>query len=224
MVEPTGSFRVSNVMKNLLPTLALGATLAIGACSSPERPPGSNTSESVMTEVPSNAASVGKAAKADAGSGKARSAAATERGNPKVLRLEGLDDLEIGRPVPKGSAWAEHGAQESEGCRTLSSPDFPGAYAIVQDGAVRRISVGQRSGLKLIEGIGVGSSEKDVLAAFPGFRSEPHKYVEAPGKYLTAPNAAGGDVALRFEIGLDRKVTMMHVGTMPVLGYVEGCS
>ncbi len=76
----------------------------------------------------------------------------------------------------------------------------------------------------LVEGIGVGSSERDVRKWFAGFRAEPHQYESAPAKYLTAPNAASGDPALRFEIGADRKVSLIHVGTMPVLGYVEGCA
>ena len=86
------------------------------------------------------------------------------------------------------------------------------------------MSVGQRSDVKLIEGIGAGASEAEVKAAFPGFVETPHKYVEAPGKYLTAPNGDSGDSALRFEIGADGKVSQMHVGTAPVLGYVEACS
>ena len=52
----------------------------------------------------------------------------------------------------------------------------------------------------------------------------PHKYGAAPAKYLTAPNAPSGDSALRFEIGSDGKVSLIHVGTMPVLAYVEGCA
>lgn len=151
------------------------------------------------------------------------SAAATST-SPRTLALEGLGDLRIGQAVPAGSSWRERGAQTGDSCRTVSSPDFPGAYAIVTDGKVQRITIGQRSDVKLVEGVGIGSSEADVKKWFAGFREEPHKYVEAPGKYLTAPNAASGDPALRFEIGADRKVSMMHVGTMPVLGYVEGCS
>lgn len=142
----------------------------------------------------------------------------------KVLALEGLGALRIGQPVPSGGSWASRGAQTGDACRTVTSPDYPGVYAIVTDGEVRRITVGQRSDVKLIEGIGVGSTEQAVNGAFPGFRSEPHKYEAAPAKYLTAPNAASGDLALRFEIGADGKVKLMHVGTMPVLGYVEGCS
>ena len=141
-----------------------------------------------------------------------------------VLTLEGLGALRIGQAVPAGSGWAERGAQISDECRLISSPDFPGVYAIVEGGRVRRITVGQRSDVKLIEGIGVGASEGEVRAAFAGFREEPHEYVEAPGKYHTAPNAPSGDPALRFEIGADRRVSLIHVGTMPVLGYVEGCA
>ena len=145
-------------------------------------------------------------------------------GPASVLALEGLSDLAIGKPVPAKSSWAERGAQASDECRTMTSPDYPGVYAIVEGGAVRRISAGQRSSIKLAEGLGVGATEAEVKKWFPSFRVEPHKYEAAPAKYLTAPNAPGGDSALRFEIGSDGKVSLIHVGTMPVLGYVEGCA
>lgn len=152
------------------------------------------------------------------------SPAPTPTASAKVLRLEGLDDLKIGAPVPKGSSWATRGAQESDACRTVSSPDYPGVYAIVTGGKVRRITVGQRSDVKLVEGVGVGASEPDVQKWFAGFRAEPHKYEARPAKYLTAPNAASGDPALRFEIDANGKVSMIHIGTMPELAYVEGCA
>jgi hypothetical protein len=126
--------------------------------------------------------------------------------------------------VPAGRTWSERGAQIPGPCRTISSPDFPGVYAILEEGEVRRITVGGQSKLELTEGIGIGASEAEVRAAFPGFREEPHKYVGPPAKYLTAPDATGGDPALRFEINREGKVGLMHVGRMPVLGYVEGCA
>ncbi|QTC93064.1 hypothetical protein [Brevundimonas goettingensis] len=150
--------------------------------------------------------------------------AATPGAPTKVIGLEGLGDLKLGQPVPAGGTWAERGAQTSDACRTVTSPDYPGVYAIVTEGKVQRITVGQRSDVKLVEGVGVGSPEKDVKSWFGGFREEPHKYQDAPAKYLTAPNAASGDPAVRFEIGSDGKVSLTHVGMMPVLGYVEGCS
>lgn len=141
-----------------------------------------------------------------------------------TLALEGLGDLRIGQAIPAGSRFAERGAQASDTCRIVSSPDYPGVYAIVEGGKVRRITLGERSTVKLAEGIGVGASEAEVRQSFAGFREAPHEYAEAPAKYLTAPNAASGDPALRFEIDADRRVSLIHVGTVPVLGYVEGCA
>jgi len=190
------------------------AFLSLAACSSgPEEPSATASAsadvEDIATEAPSAEAS------------EAAPAAATPAA---VLGLEGLGDLKIGKPVPKGSTWAERGAQTSDACRTVSSPEYPGVYAIVEDGAVRRITLGQNSKVKLAEGIGVGATEKEVQGWFGGFRSEPHKYESAPAKYLTAPNARPGESALRFEIKSDGRVGLIHVGEMPVLAYVEGCA
>lgn len=140
-----------------------------------------------------------------------------------VLGLEGLDSLRIGQPVAAGSGWAERGAQISDGCRIVTSPRYDGVYAIVEGGKVRRITL-SKADVRLAEGIGVGATEAEVRQWFGGFTAEPHKYEAAPAKYLTAPNAASGDSALRFEIGGDGKVKHIHVGTMPVLAYVEGCA
>lgn len=142
----------------------------------------------------------------------------------KLLTLEGLGELRIGKQIPEGSKWAERGAQISDTCRTISNPDYPETYAIVENNIVRRVTASRGSNVKLVENIGVGSSEKEVGDWFGGFRKEPHKYQAAPAKYLTAPNASTNVPALRFEIGGDGKVASMHVGTMPVLAYVEGCA
>ena len=139
-----------------------------------------------------------------------------------VLGLEGLGDLRLGQAPP--ATWSERGAQVSDECRTVTSPDHPGVYAIVTDGKVQRVTVGQRSDVKLAEGIGVGATENQVRQWFGGFRDEPHKYEDKPAKYLTAPNAGSGAPALRFEIGANGKVSLIHVGLAPVLEYVEGCA
>ena len=157
--------------------------------------------------------------------GSGRTSTAPEKSDKsRTISLERLGELEIGQPLPTGGKWAERGAQPSDLCRTVTSPEFPGVYAIVVNEAVRRITVGQRSDVKLAEGIGIGSSLKDVVRWFPSFRSEPHKYEKAPARYLTAPNAADGVPALRIEIGRDKTVSAIHVGTMPELALVEGCA
>ena len=197
---------------------ALFLALILGACSQGAKEP--------EGDAPSDAAAQSEATPSDpaqAGATPSEAAsAATVSG--KVIGLEGLGELRIGQPVPMGGSWAERGAQTGDECRTVSSPDYPGVYAIVEGGKVQRITVGQRSDVKLVEGIGVGSTEQDVKKWFAGFREEPHKYEDKPAKYLTAPNAASGDPALRFEIGKDGKVSLIHVGAMPVLAYVEGCA
>lgn len=82
---------------------------------------------------------------------------------------------------------------------------------------VRRITARQNSSVWLSESIGVGSTEKEVLKSFPGFRDEPHKYLASPAEYLTASNAVSGHSVLRFGIGADGKVSVIHVGMMPVI-------
>ncbi len=143
---------------------------------------------------------------------------------PKVLTLAGLGELRLGQSVPEEGSWTERGAQISDSCRTVSSPAYPGAYAIVIDNTVQRITIGQRSDVTLAEGLGIGSSEEAVRKRFPAFLETPHKYVDPPAKYLTAPDATAGRPALRFEIGREGKVSLIHAGIMPVLGYVEGCA
>ena len=206
-------------MKILTSGLAATAlALALAACSS-------DPAGNMAAEQSANGADMAAAAvNAPEPSPAPNSSAPATPAAANVLTLEGLGALRIGAPLPANSGWAEHGAQISDACRTISSPDVPGAYAIVEGGRVRRITLGERSTATLAEGIGVGAAEKEVRAAFPGFRATPHKYVEAPGKYLTAPNAESGDPALRFEIGTDGKVSLIHVGTKPALYYIEGCA
>lgn len=204
-------------MRRFAFAFALLGPLALAACASERETP---TDAEIAAEE-SAAATTDDSALAPEGA--APLATGTPAGSGRTLALEGLGDLAVGKPVPAGSSFAERGAQISEECRTVTSPDFPGVYAITrgQGGAVARISVGERSDVKLVEGVGVGSTEQEVLAAFPGFRSTPHKYVSAPGKYLTQP---GNDPRLRFELGENGRVSLVHVGMMPELGYVEGCA
>jgi hypothetical protein len=196
--------------------LAAASALALAACSAPAE------TDADIAATESAAAMTDDSAMADAsGAPPAATGTPAPPADGRTLALEGLGDLVIGRPVPDGSSFAERGAQISETCRTVSSPDYPGVYAMTDGSQLRRITVGERSDVKLVEGIGVGATEAEVLAAFPGFRPSPHKYADAPSKYLTQP---GSDPRLRFEIGENRRVSLIHVGLMPQLGYVEGCA
>lgn len=197
--------------------LAAGSALALAGCSQ-----ANDASEAEIAATESAAATTDDSA-LQADPGPAPVATVTPAAGGRVLALNGLGNLVIGKPVPRGSSFAERGAQISDECRFVSSPDYPGVYAITagDGGPVRRITVGQRSDVRLVENLGVGSTGREVLAAFPGVRASPHKYADAPAKYLAQP---GSDPRLRFEIGGDGKVSLIHVGMMPELGYVEGCA
>ncbi len=205
-------------------SLALGLALLLAACSQGHN---ETLASSTHDSVPVENAGLPLPVRQEHSKTEARVAsnvASPSRSAASKITLEGLGDLRIGKAVPKNGPWAERGAQTSDACRTVSSPEFPGVYAIVTDGAVRRITVGQRSNVRLMEGFGAGATEREVRKSFAGFLEEAHKYQKAPAKYLSAPNASSGSPALRFEIGGDGRVTMMHVGTAPVLNYVEGCA
>lgn len=201
------------------PLAAMGA-LALAACS---QAPHGQTDADIAAAESAAATDDGALTAAPGAPAAATGTPAPPAGGGKVLALEGLGDLKVGEPVPKGSSFAERGAQNGAECRIVRSADYPGVYAITQGegGPVRRITVGGRSDVKLAEGIGVGASEAAVRAAYPGLNASPHKYVGAPAKYLTQP---GGDSRLRFEIGENGRVSLIHAGLMPQLGYVEGCA
>lgn len=182
--------------------LSLAVTL-IAACSAQDDDPTSIETEEVSDRAANPAISP------------------TPTAGAKTLTLEGLGGLTIGQPVPEGSSFVAGEGQIGNGCETLASPDWPGVYAIRVGGDIRRISISDSSDVTLVEGVGPGSTMEEVRAAFPGFREEPHKYTGPEGKYLTQP---GDDPRLRFEIDPDGTVSIVHVGMMPELGYVEGCA
>ncbi len=187
--------------------IILPLALAAAACS-PE-------AEEPVAEVTTSAATTSAA-------GDSATPAPTATADANTLTLEGLGDLRIGQAIPAGSSFASRGAQiPGTTCRTVSSPDYPGVYAMTIDGELRRITVADDSEVALVEGIAPGATEAEVRAAFPGFEASPHKYLAAPGKYLTQP---GDDPRLHFEIDTDETVSLIHVGALPELTWVEGCA
>lgn len=138
-----------------------------------------------------------------------------------VLSPQGLGLLVVGKPIPQGSSFAVRGAQASDSCLIASSPDFPDVYVIEEDGVVKRITASQGAKLELASGVRVGMDEAEARMLMGTVREVPHKYADAPAKYLFE---TGSDPHVMVEIGADGTVTQLHVGTMPALGYVEACS
>lgn len=189
-------------MRQILPFSAL-VSLALGACSS-QPDPAAATKRATPDQPPQ--------------------AQPTPRSSRlPELTAQGLGDLRIGQPVPASGGWSSLGATDEDGCTTSSSPALGGVYAIVEQGKIRRITLGPASTVRLTGGLGVGASEAMVILRYPGLSEELHKYEAPPAKYLTTVDAGPETSGLRFEIGTDGTVSQIHAGQMPALAYVEGC-
>jgi hypothetical protein len=140
--------------------------------------------------------------------------------NVTALSPEGLGDIVVGQ-APPASLKAD-ATQISDGCRTHTDR-ARGIYAMTDGKVVTRITAMRASKVATAKGITIGATEAQVRQAYPDAREEPHKYVDAPAKYLDW-RPGGGEAGLRFEIDAQGKVSMIHAGREPHLSYVEGCA
>jgi hypothetical protein len=92
------------------------------------------------------------------------------------------------------------------------------ASFMVFEGVVVRVEV-RRGDVLTERGVGVGSSEDEVRAAYPEAASSPHHYVD--GHYLTVTGEDG--LAIVFETDGER-VTEYRAGRRPEVDWIEGCS
>jgi hypothetical protein len=198
--------------------LAGALALSLVACreSAPDVPaPASESAPPATAEVPEPANSV----PGDSGSAPAA----------LVLQAAGYDTIRIGDPpsAAQGYALTDDGSYE-DSCRIYSSDRLDNLYAIVEDGRIMRLTVFHRPGtggeaIRTDRGVGPGSTEAEVRAAYSPLREQPHHYVEAPAKDLFFGGSEQAP-SLRFEIGADGRVSHLHAGLEPVLSYVEACS
>lgn len=112
---------------------------------------------------------------------------------------------------------------EDDSCYYLTpKEDQPGANIMVLDGLVARFDVYEKEqDVKTTKGIGIGSTKKDVLIAYPDLVASEHEYLGSSGEYLTIKQ--GEDHAIIFETYKD-VVTSFRLGKFPAVGYIEGCS
>jgi hypothetical protein len=106
-------------------------------------------------------------------------------------------------------------------CLQVELKAYPDVHVMVVDNLVTRITV-RNPNLKTDRGIGIGSTEKSVLAAYSGIEIKPHQYTSPPAHYLTywtVPNREG----IRFETDINGLVDTIHVGNNDI-ELVEGCA
>jgi hypothetical protein len=96
-----------------------------------------------------------------------------------------------------------------------------------RDGVIARVSAtsDMESPAQTLSGIGIGSSEEDVYASYPGrIESQPHMYIEG-GHYLTYVPRDTADQGFRVRFFTDGEVVRdIHAGDAEASGAVEGCA
>jgi hypothetical protein len=203
-------------MKHLLLAASL---LAVAACSQQNEASMAPSASSEPTGEPA-----AKAAWAEPSSPAAVSSEPTKAEpasiDHDVLSPTGIGSIVVGQALP--ASIETDGAQESESCRIYPDKALR-IYAMTDGKVVARVTAMKGSKVQTAKGIAVGATEAAVRSAYPDAAASPHKYVEAPGKYLDW-RPGGGNAGLRFEIDGQGKVSAIHAGREPEIEYVEGCS
>jgi hypothetical protein len=80
-----------------------------------------------------------------------------------------------------------------------------------------------RSRIRMPEGAGIGTTERQVRSLYPGrVSSSRHVYVRG-GRYLSVATADPGRLLI-FETNARGRVTRIRAGAVPEVRYIEGCA
>jgi hypothetical protein len=100
-----------------------------------------------------------------------------------------------------------------------------GVSLMTIDNRIVRIDIGRNSAITTRSGAGIGSTEDQIKALYPGqIEVSPHPY--SGGHYLTfvPKSAADSNYRLIFETDRQGKVTSFRSGKLPEVAWIEGCS
>lgn len=158
------------------------------------------------------------------------------RGEPSATMItpDGWGPLRIGMTRAEVVAAAGEdanpnavGGPEPEVCDEFRPEQAPnGVLVMIERGILTRISISRNTDISTPAGFRVGDPAASVEQHY-GADAEvtPHKYQEAPARYVTAwrqTTAAAERRGIRYEIGADGAVMHIRAGG-PSIEYVEGC-
>ncbi len=148
-----------------------------------------------------------------------------------LVAIDGIDSVRVGMTVEEaeaatGMSMLSMGEGGSPGCSYVRPQGINGLAFMVTEGQISRVDVMADSPIKTLSGAGIGSTEAEIKAMYPGqIEVSPHEYVSG-GHYLTfVPNDnADRDYRLVFETDENGVVTMFRSGKLSEVTWVEGCA
>jgi hypothetical protein len=147
-----------------------------------------------------------------------------------ALTADGLGKVKIGMTFAEaekalGTALKPRDETQVPQCYYTSHADEAEAgviYMLENAGTITRIDVKSNSTIRSTAGIGIGSTEAEIHAAYgDGVIVQPHKYLGEDSHYLSI-DSADHSHAILFETDKG-VVTTFRAGVHPSVAYVEGC-
>lgn len=143
-----------------------------------------------------------------------------------TVSTTGLGPVKIGMTVEEASLAAGRAIEgpHAPDCFYVEPAGLEGVGFMITNESIARVDI--TSGpITTTSGAGIGMTEQEIKDLFPGqIEVEPHKYSDV-GHYLVfvPSDPADADKRLIFETD-GATVTSYRAGTLPEVGWVEGCS
>jgi hypothetical protein len=140
--------------------------------------------------------------------------------------FDGAGPARVGRTIDDlGAALEDSVARENwhpPVCDYAHLPSLPSFTFMIRRDTIIRINV-DTTGVETQAGIGVGSTEQEVLDAYPYARVEPHPYNGPQWHYLVVDDPEDSALGMIFETD-GRTVHRYRVGRRRAVARIEGCS
>ncbi|MBD2092716.1 hypothetical protein H6F67_22965 [Microcoleus sp. FACHB-1515] len=147
------------------------------------------------------------------------------------VTIDGIGPVRVGMTVAQAEAAAgipirSAGDSGNESCSYFEPQGIDGLSFMVTEGRISRVDVIRGSSIATLSGAGIGNTEAEIEAIYPGqIEVSPHEYVPGGHYLMFVPNdAADRNYRLVFETDENGVVTQFRSGKLSEVTWVEGCA